>query len=718
MVKNRLVFILILILITFTLNTPFSYSKEKIIGNGIWIHIDTFVERTNAEVEELSRFLILKDIRNVFILAKSAEGTLLYKKYEGTLRRIIRIFKDYGIKIHFYIPITIDPYFLKKNANDASFHSPDGSHYYPYRDPKLRYVNLTSERYLSYIKTIIRELILNFDADGIQLDYIRYPNIYYGYSEEEKERFINKGGNWNRILSIMREGTNIFSLYDKKDIDVLLWAETRSEIVTDFAGKIRSFISGISSQVMFSVVLIQSGSSFSSYAEEGHDSYPWGILHFSQNYEALSRLSDFVSPLAYHKNYGKDVSWIRKIIRNTKKRVVSKILCGIGVNDTGSNIEKAIEICKEEGVNFSLFRLGTFIPVINEVKPSGKLTYRMDLKFLTKFYEKWHSEKYVLKIEPINFKKTVHDEVTFFSPISKVKVYFDEKTPILPSSSTLRLLSFMRIKIGSKRYIFDGEEKFFDTSPFIIKGRTMVPVRFISEDFGCTVSWNNGEVTIEKGERLIKLWVGKKEIEINKEVFSIDSSPILKDDRVFVPIRFILEALNLFVYWNGEKEEVEIEGNVKKEENIVLAQSGNEEGEILRNLSFYSSSSVLLENPDDLIELSNLLNDLKRRGIKIFVSIKERDTKNWMKLLKTYSLKIDYLYVADKSYILDREGERMDLFVVEDDSPREALLSYAEFNYKTKDKYFIKIKDPLMMPFLKEFTDLDRNFQGFIIYND
>ena len=715
MVKNRLVFTLILILITLTSNAPFSYSKEEIIGNGIWIHIDTFVERTNTEVEELSRFLILKDIKNVFILAKSAEGTLLYKKYEGTLKRIIKIFKDYGIKIHFYIPVTIDPYFLKKNPNDASFHSPDRSHYYPYRDPDLRYVNLTSERYLSYIKTIVRELILNFDADGIQLDYIRYPNIYYGYSEKEKERFINKGGNWNRILSIMREGRDIFSLYDKKDIDVLLWAETRSEIVTDFAGNIRSFISGISSRVMFSVVLIQSGSSFSSYAEEGHDSYPWGILHFSQNYEALSKLSDFVSPLAYHKNYGKDVSWIRKIIKNTKKRVVSKILCGIGVNDTGGNIERAIEICKEEGVNFSLFRLGTFIPVINEVKPFGKLTYKMSFKFLSKFYEKWHSEAYVLKIDPINFKKTVYDEVTFFSPTSRVKVYFDEKTPVLPSSSTLRLLSFMRIKIGSKKYIFDGEEKFFDTPPFIIKGRTMVPVRFISEDFGCSVSWNNGEVTIEKGERLIKLWVGKKEIEINKEVFSIDSSPILKDDRVFVPIRFILEALNLFVYWNGEKEEVEIEGNIKKEENIVLAQSSKEESEILRNLSFYSSSSVLLENPDDPVELSSLLKDLKKRGIKVFVSINERDTKNWMKLLKTYSLKIDYFYIADKSYILDKEGERMDLFVVEDDSPREALLSYVEFNYKTKDKYFIKIKDPLMIPFLKEFTNLDKNFQGFII---
>ncbi|HDL50419.1 MAG TPA: hypothetical protein ENG37_00220, partial [Firmicutes bacterium] len=128
MVKNRLVFTLILILITLTSNAPFSYSKEEIIGNGIWIHIDTFVERTNTEVKELSRFLILKDIKNVFILAKSAEGTLLYKKYEGTLKRIIKIFKDYGIKIHFYIPITIDPYFLKKNPNDASFHSPDRSH--------------------------------------------------------------------------------------------------------------------------------------------------------------------------------------------------------------------------------------------------------------------------------------------------------------------------------------------------------------------------------------------------------------------------------------------------------------------------------------------------------------------------------------------------------------------------------------------------------------
>lgn len=713
MVKTKILLLLIIILLS--LNIRISYSEER-IGNGIWVHIDTFVGKSDSEIEDITRFLILKEIRNIFILAKGANGTLLYKKYEDTLKRMVKIFKDYGIKIHFYIPVTIDPYFLKKNLEDASYHSPDSSHTSPYKDPDLRYVNLTSEKYLSYIKTIVRELILNFDADGIQLDYIRYPNIYYGYSDEEKERFINNGGNWNRVLSIMREGKDIFSLYDKGDIDVVLWAKTRGEIVNNFAGNIKSFISGISSKIMFSVVLIQSGSSFSSYAEAGKDSYPWGILHFSQDYSFLSKLSDFVSPLAYHKNYKKDVEWIREVIKNTKKRVSSLILCGIGVNDTGKNIERAIEICKEMGVNFSLFRLGTFIPVINSVKPEGKLTYRIRIKPLKDFYEGKYSDDYNLNLEPAGAKRKIQDEITFYSDVSMVSVYSNDKTPIIFSSSSLNLLSFMRIKIGEKRYIFDGKEKNFDVVPFIVKGRTMIPVRFISEDFGCKVSWNNGEVTIKKGERLIKLWVGKKEIEINGSIFSIDSSPILKDDRVFVPIRFILEALNLFVYWNGEKKEIEIEGNIKEEEKVVLVEDGRDEDKILRDLSFNSSSSILLENVKDPIELTNLFNHLKRRGIKIFVSTSENEVENWIKLIKTYSLKVDYLYVeGTEPHVVDTDKERFEVFLAYGNTPKDNLLSYTDFNFRTKKNYFVRVNDTIVKDTLKDFVSLDKKFKGFIV---
>ena len=43
----------------------------------------------------------------------------------------------------------------------------------------------------------------------------------------------------------------------------------------------------------------------------------------------------------------------------------------------------------------------------------------------------------------------------------------------------------------------DGEAVKFDVLPQIINDRTMVPVRAISEAFGCTVNWDNDTKTVE-----------------------------------------------------------------------------------------------------------------------------------------------------------------------------------------------------------------------------
>jgi len=292
----------IFILIIFIFNIFFISTNKKVlnsesyfdIGNGAWVHIETFQNVSDLETIDLVNFFVERDIKNVFFLAKYVDGELLYKKYKDTLTRIVKIFKNYGINVHFYIPISYDPLYLKNNPQDATFLSPNKNNTNPYRDPELKVVSSSSDKYLNYIKNIVKELIYDFNADGIQLDYIRYPNINYGYEDKVKSRFIELGGDWNKILNIFRKGQNIFELYDQKDKDVLLLGRVRSEFVTNFTGEIKSFISSISSNILFSVTLIQSASSFLSYKEGGIDSYPYGFLHFGQDYTELSNFCDFV----------------------------------------------------------------------------------------------------------------------------------------------------------------------------------------------------------------------------------------------------------------------------------------------------------------------------------------------------------------------------------------------------------------------------------------
>lgn len=58
----------------------------------------------------------------------------------------------------------------------------------------------------------------------------------------------------------------------------------------------------------------------------------------------------------------------------------------------------------------------------------------------------------------------------------------------------------IKLTIGSKTVVINGVTKTLTEAPLTQNGTTMVPVRFISEAFGCQVNWNptTKEITIEK----------------------------------------------------------------------------------------------------------------------------------------------------------------------------------------------------------------------------
>lgn len=99
-----------------------------------------------------------------------------------------------------------------------------------------------------------------------------------------------------------------------------------------------------------------------------------------------------------------------------------------------------------------------------------------------------------------------------------------------------------------------------DVSPFIENDRTMVPLRVISENLGYNVQWNQKkqEVTVSNKEIEVKLYIDKKETLNNNHKELIDVDPIIKNDRTFVPLRYIAETFNQVVIWDGTTRNVYI----------------------------------------------------------------------------------------------------------------------------------------------------------------
>jgi len=116
------------------------------------------------------------------------------------------------------------------------------------------------------------------------------------------------------------------------------------------------------------------------------------------------------------------------------------------------------------------------------------------------------------------------------------------------------------LQIDNKNAAINGKTVALDTPPIIKDGRTLVPLRFISEAFGAEVAWDPvfQIIDITLGNDIIRLQIGKDFSSVNGKKFAMDTAPIIDHGRTMVPIRFVSEALNAEVLWNGETKTVTV----------------------------------------------------------------------------------------------------------------------------------------------------------------
>lgn len=124
---------------------------------------------------------------------------------------------------------------------------------------------------------------------------------------------------------------------------------------------------------------------------------------------------------------------------------------------------------------------------------------------------------------------------------------------------------------AASKIFVDLEEVVTDTPPQIVNERTMVPVRAISEMIGYDVKWVEDKQQVEVWEPsrqhpTIIMTIGsttayyeKYDAELGERVSyeaTLDSPPVLINERTFVPLRFISEAVGYTVDYNVDSADV------------------------------------------------------------------------------------------------------------------------------------------------------------------
>lgn len=104
--------------------------------------------------------------------------------------------------------------------------------------------------------------------------------------------------------------------------------------------------------------------------------------------------------------------------------------------------------------------------------------------------------------------------------------------------------------INSNKMLVNGQLKQIDTTPVISDNRTFVPLRALSEGFGAKVDFKDADqsVTITLGDKVVAMKNGDKTYTINGVAKTMDVAPYINNDsRIMVPVRFVAEALGFKV---------------------------------------------------------------------------------------------------------------------------------------------------------------------------
>ena len=132
-----------------------------------------------------------------------------------------------------------------------------------------------------------------------------------------------------------------------------------------------------------------------------------------------------------------------------------------------------------------------------------------------------------IKLIPVEIEEKMKDAIALF--IGNSDAYVNNKT----------------VKIDKNN---------IEVKPVVKDGRTLVPVRFISENIGAKVAFDQetSTITITSANKTIKMAVGSNTYSVNGAEKQIDVPLEVNNGRTLIPLRALVEALDKKVFWSDK----------------------------------------------------------------------------------------------------------------------------------------------------------------------
>ena len=176
--------------------------------------------------------------------------------------------------------------------------------------------------------------------------------------------------------------------------------------------------------------------------------------------------------------------------------------------------------------------------------------------FLDRMYWKYDYSSYKQQYDYV--------DTTIISDQAVVIEKYDEKNNKTKLEVFLSQASdVISFQVDKKVLQTEKGEKEIDASPAIINGITYLPARYLAEPLGGYIVWNSKTKNVLAGlvKKTVSMTINNPTATINGKKVQIDPknpkiTPIIKDGRTLVPLRFLAENLGCSVKWIAETKTI------------------------------------------------------------------------------------------------------------------------------------------------------------------
>ncbi len=248
-----------------------------------WVSRDAFV----YEPTDLVRFAGKLGLTDLIVNAYDpAEGALFGEGRPSNtfFTGMVDAGKKAGIKIHAWVPLCFDPYRLKSHP-EWGMVDPSGKR-------STEWICPTNQDWRKELVDTLSELMGHYAIDGLQFDYLRFPNAdVCRCSTCLQELSRRSGTNW-RLDQPLVENSRMQTT----------WLHYRTDLIHELTTQLVTLLRKMDPRLTISAAV----------KPEGAINFE-GVQIYGQSYELLAPLLDFLAPMAYHQLEQKPIDWVRAV---------------------------------------------------------------------------------------------------------------------------------------------------------------------------------------------------------------------------------------------------------------------------------------------------------------------------------------------------------------------------------------------------------------------